>query len=132
MTIKEWQKEVHQGARDRGFYDGELGEKTPTRIASLLCLIHSEVSEALEDLREGKVKSKYKNTYTYCQADALDPTPKDFDIPIKPLGFPSELADIIIRTLDVAEWLGIDMEKEIKMKNDYNKTRAHRHGGKSL
>ena len=107
MNVKELQKEVHQGARQRGFYDKEagLGDRTPVRIASLLCLIHSEVSEALEELREDK-------------ADLS--------------GFSSELADIIIRTLDLAEWLGIDMEEAIRTKVDYNNTRPHRHGGKVI
>ena len=131
MTIKEWQKEVHQGARDRGFYDGELGEKTPVRISSMLALIHSEVSEALEDVRKENMQTTFRRTRLYSTTLITD-----FDkipvSPLKPEGFPSELADIIIRTLDVAEWLGIDMEKEIKLKNDYNKTREHRHGGKSL
>lgn len=112
MTIKEWQKELHQGAVDRGFYDAELGEKTPIRIASMLAMVHSEVSEALEDARHNMME-------TMCE-------------PIKPRGFPSELADIVIRVLDMAEWLGIDLEEEIRLKNNYNKTRGYRHGDLAL
>jgi NTP pyrophosphatase (non-canonical NTP hydrolase) len=115
MTIKEWQRELHQGARDRGWYDGELGEKSKLRITSLLCLVHSEVSEALEDLRDHRME-----TVGYISAGG------------KPVGFPSELADVVIRVLDMAEWLGIDMEKEIERKNQFNKTRGHKHGGKAL
>jgi NTP pyrophosphatase (non-canonical NTP hydrolase) len=118
MTIKEWQKEVHQGARKRGWYDGELGKKTELRMTSLLCLIHSEVSEALEDLRKGSME--------------LDMMPTRDPAVYKPVGFPSELADIVIRVLDMAEWLGIDMEKQMDIKNHYNKTRGYKHGGKAI
>jgi NTP pyrophosphatase (non-canonical NTP hydrolase) len=113
MTIKEWQQELHDGARQRGWYSGELGDKTKVRIASLLCLIHSEVSEALEDLRNDQMIAYKIGEY-------------------KVAGFPTELADIVIRVLDMAEWLGIDMEKEIAAKNKYNKERGYRHGNKAL
>jgi putative transposase len=59
VTIKEWQKELYQGAVDRGFYEGELGEKTPVHIASMLAMVHSEVSEALEELRVGALSTKF-------------------------------------------------------------------------
>ena len=41
-----------------------------------------------------------------------------------------ELADIIIRALDTAATLNIDIAKAVKIKNEYNKSREHRHGGK--
>lgn len=42
--------------------------------------------------------------------------------------FGEELADIIIRTLDTSYWAGIDIEKEIRKKMDYNWKREKRHG----
>ena len=118
MTISEWQTEVHKVARDHGWYDDVT--KTPRDIASMLCNVHAEVSEALEDVRAGRMESSSLNSYS------------QFQIPIKPEGFPSELADIVIRVMDMAEWLGIDLEEQIKIKNEYNKTRGKRHGGKAL
>lgn len=41
-----------------------------------------------------------------------------------------ELADIIIRVLDSAHWLGIDIGLAVKIKSKYNQTRSHRHGNK--
>lgn len=49
---------------------------------------------------------------------------------VKPEGIPTELADIIIRVLDVCAYLGIDIEDAIADKMNYNEHRPHRHGGK--
>lgn len=113
-SLKEWQVEAHQGAQARGFYDHELGERTPTRIASLIALIHSELSEALEEIRQSE-------EYELIRYEGE-----------KPYGVPIELADTVIRILDLAEWLDIDLEQAIELKVEYNKTRPHRHGDKLL
>lgn len=112
MNIKEWQKEVNKTAVCAGWYDGELGKLTPTRLLAMLALVHSEVSEATECIREGKMALTFGDK-------------------AKPEGFPSELADIIIRVMDMAEALGLDLEEAIKFKNEFNKTRPYRHGGKA-
>ena len=112
-SLNEWAKEFHEVSKSKGFWD-----PYPTRelrIASIpekLCLIHSEVSEALEDYRKG-----------------LDPTKKIYEGK-KICGFGSELADILIRTMELAEALGIDIQSIVEEKNEYNKTRSHRNGGK--
>ena len=48
----------------------------------------------------------------------------------KPQGFGSELADIIIRTAGLAGALGIDLEREIREKMEYNVNRPYKHGKK--
>lgn len=53
------------------------------------------------------------------------------DTPAKPEGFPSELADIVIRTIDLMGMVGVDVAEEIWKKVEYNKTRGYLHG-KSL
>lgn len=50
----------------------------------------------------------------------------------KPEGVPSELADTIIRILDMCGYYGIDIERILNEKMEYNHTRAHRHGGKTM
>ena len=75
--------------------------ETDRPIPEILALIHSEVSEALE---------AYRN----------------FDND----NFAEELADVVIRVFDVSVKLGIDIEKEIIKKHEFNKTRPYRHGGK--
>lgn len=39
-----------------------------------------------------------------------------------------EMADIVIRALDLAEGFDIDIEKEVLAKMAYNKTRPYKHG----
>ena len=106
MDIKELQIASHAIAVDRGWWDD--GDEIPGRIA----LIHSEVSEALEEWRDNHPMSEIRWEGT------------------KPLGFPVELADVLIRVTDLAEAVGIDLNEALKLKNAYNATRPWRHGGK--
>jgi NTP pyrophosphatase (non-canonical NTP hydrolase) len=39
-----------------------------------------------------------------------------------------ELADVIIRALDLCGHLGIDIEKHVELKMQYNKSREYKHG----
>ena len=105
MTISEIQKEVHRLAIEKGWYESSR------TVPELLCLVHSEISEALEEYRNG-------HNLTYLGEGG------------KPEGLPIELADAVIRICDMAEGLGIDLENAIVAKHAYNRTRPHRHGGK--
>lgn len=106
-VIKELQRKVHKTAFDHGWW------REDRNIGEALALIHSEVSEALEVWREGK---------------ALEEVVLSTDG--KPEGFFVELADVVIRVLDLAQHYNIDMEVILNMKAAYNETRAYRHGGK--
>lgn len=99
---------AHDTAVKKGWYD--TGERP---FAELLCLVHSEVSEALEEYRIGR---KVAESY--------------YDDRGKPCGVPSELADIVIRVADIAGLYGIDLQNAVEEKMVYNATRPQRHGGK--
>ena len=114
-TLLDWQREVHGLAVEKGWYD------QPREPLGLICLIHSELSEAVEDYRKRGV-----DTVPY-YPDGYYPLA---EIPGKPEGFAVEIADALIRILDMCEYLGIDIESAMQVKHDYNKTRDHRHGGK--
>lgn len=109
MNIKNFQKEAHALANEKGWHD------LPRTTGDMIALCHSELSEALEVLRDPNM--------------ALTTIIK---VGGKPEGFPIELADLLIRVADMAELYGIDLEEAIHVKMEYNRTRPYRHGGKIL
>lgn len=113
-TINEMCEAAHHNAVSKGFWDDHLTGPLPVEaVATKLALIHSEVSEALEDVRDGNLKTKF-----------LTEAGKEG----KPVGFGSELADIVIRVADLAKRMGIDLDYEIVTKMVFNSTRPHKHG----
>jgi NTP pyrophosphatase (non-canonical NTP hydrolase) len=109
VKISEMQDRAHENAKAKGWWDEE---RTP---AECLALIHSEVSEALECLRE------HDPEYVYLRQDDR-----------KPEGFIYEIADVLIRCADLCGRLDLDLQEAVMMKMAYNLRRPHRHGGKRL
>jgi NTP pyrophosphatase (non-canonical NTP hydrolase) len=108
--LNELRDEVHAMAIAKGWYE------QPRPFAELIALCHSELSEALESYRDTPVPSMVW----------LD---TDTD---KPEGVPIELADALIRVLDMCGYYRIDIDDAVRTKIDYNATRPQRHGGKAL
>jgi len=120
--INELAVEIHRNAVNKGFYDDKKN------IGEMLCLIHSEVSEALEADR--------KNNYAdlpYFEKNMNETINEEkyfksyFAESIKD-SFEDELADVVIRVLDLCAFKKIDIEKHIKLKMKYNAMREHKHG----
>lgn len=104
-TINAIAADIHKGNRDRGWWnDLTTGEDiTRTRnVGELLCLVHSEISEAMEGHRKGLMDDK---------------------LPHRPM-FEVELADAVIRILDIAGAFKLDLGGAIVEKNIYNGNRA--------
>lgn len=108
-AVRQLQSAIYREAVAHGWWD------EPRTIGELIALIHSELSEALEDHRNGH-----------------RPDEIWFEESGKPCGIGVELADAIIRILDMSEAFGIDMGRLIQIKHRYNKNRPYRHGGKTL
>ena len=127
-SLREIQDEIGVWSESRGWHNphiaqlfnrhsvaGEITDLTEVEanaVASKLALVHSEVSEALEALRDRKVYEYFENG--------------------KPGGVTTEIADVIIRCLDLLIQLNVDAEAAIAMKMEYNRTRPFKHGGKII
>lgn len=106
--MRQLQKQVHDTAVRHGWWEDQPS------FPEVAALIHSEVSEAVEEYRKGM--------YT-CKVYYEDG---------KPMGIPIEMADAVIRIMDYCEHAGIDLDYAICLKARYNQTRPYRHGGKVI
>lgn len=118
-----------------GQCDGEgLCRGYGANIGRKLALIHAEVSEALEVARVGdrhicdkcqgsgkrKIGVHTSVTCSRCQGEGGTPYTR----------MAEELADIVIRVLDLAGGLELDLASVIEAKHAYNTTRPRKHGKK--
>jgi NTP pyrophosphatase (non-canonical NTP hydrolase) len=117
-ALNDLARECHEMAVAKGWYEG--GRDFPELIA----LLHSELSEALEEWRRGqRVRAIWHDPRHELENTAGNPM-------YKPCGIPIEIADLIIRALDLCGYYGIDIDAAIAEKMAYNALRPRRHGGK--
>ncbi len=95
-------QDAHENAVNKGFWPEE-----GRNDGELLALIHSEISEALEAIRAGN--------------------PPDDKLP-QFTGAEVELADAVIRIMDMALARQWRVAEAIEAKMAFNKTRAYKHG----
>lgn len=113
MSIKKLQQEVHDSNAVAGWWtdltsglnlveEARLGTRLGKAIvAEKLCLVHSEVSEAMEASRKNLMDDKLTHRK----------------------GVEVELADAVIRILDLCGALNLDLDGAIKEKREYNAKR---------
>ena len=107
MTLNDLARKINNNAHIHGWWD------RPREFPEEIAWFHSELSEALEQYRDGK-------PIEYEGEDG------------KPEGVAVELGDCIIRMLDWVGEKGIDIDGIIRRKMRYNETRPYRHGGKVI
>jgi len=114
-------KQIHEDNKRKGFWDSER------ETGTLLMLCVSELSEALEADR----KNRHANVKCFESVDSRWERPShdafSFEANIKDT-FEDELADTVIRILDLCGARGIDIEKHINLKLKYNRLRERMHG----
>lgn len=127
------QNECWQTAEDSGWHGNEtLPEK--------MLLWHSEVTEAAEELRNGRPADLMY--YSYKAGDKVITTDrparevmkagKSTMVLNKPEGVASEVADIFVRIADDSQRYGVPWIESLIEKMRFNKTRPRRHGGKTF
>lgn len=110
MNLNEYAAEVHI-ANDKWWRDPRTNEPIERNKGELLCLIHSEISEAMEGERKNLMDDKL-------------PHRKMAEV---------ELADAIIRIFDYAAGFGYDLQGAYEEKMAYNAKRAeHTHEARLL
>ncbi len=115
---------IYRWAKTKGWWD------KPREKGTMIALMHSELSEALEEIRDNRPPI-YKTKPGY-PGWRLMPTDPEFEkTKVKPEGEAIELADLVIRVLDYCAHYGIDLGRAIHLKMAYNEQRPYRHGGKT-
>lgn len=122
-----WKEYVHNHATDETYYTMDFSKvhDLPATDAALteMALRWSRFQEYLNS-----------NGSDYSQKPP-EPTRADVGALVaagilEPHGVPTELADIMIRVMDMFAHMGLDPDEVVQEKMEYNLTRAHRHGGK--
>lgn len=104
-ALEDLAREVHERAVRKGW------RSPPPTFGEFIALVHTELSEALEEYRAG--------------ADFRE-VRRGEDGEVK--GIPIELADVVIRVVEQCAALGIDLAEAIRRKNVWNEFRPWRHG----
>lgn len=132
--INDLASKCHAMSVEKGFYDSApvVGQAGYLEYDAMkLALMHSELSEALEELRHGfspeYLYYRGKDRETGREYVTTDSTSEDGEL-LKPEGVPAELADVVIRIFDYAAFRDIDLGKAIEDKVSFNACRPVRHG----
>lgn len=153
MNLNEYAEKINETSTAHGFWPEE-----GRNMGEMLMLAVSELAEALEEHRAGRPNHYYtinikEDTVIPDEARViLDKLRDNMDVrnmgaaePIhtitedderklvelglaKPEGVAVELADCIIRCLDMMQSLGVDIDQIVQEKMAYNKSRPHKHG----
>lgn len=123
--LNELSRKIRKANLQKGF--DLLGIPTGTQ----LMLVVSELSEALEAVRKGRYcdEESVQSIMDDFEGDFNKKLQKRFEKDIKDT-FEDELADALIRILDICAFYDIDIDTHVDLKLHYNATREHKHGKK--
>lgn len=108
------QKQAYKISAAHGFHDSDsdfLTDYGNAEVSQRLMLAVSELAEAQEAMRRGNPPDSHISQFT---------------------GLEAEMADAVIRLMDLAEVTGSRLAAAIVAKMAYNRKRPMRHGGKKF
>lgn len=108
LTWNDVAAEVYRTAVEKGWWEGGPASRNK---GELIALMHSELSEGLEAIRHGNLPSDHIPEFS---------------------GLEEELADIIVRIMDMEQGFGLHVWEAVLAKVAFNKGRPYRHGGKKF
>lgn len=142
MNIAMWQEKVHKLALEKGWWtplEEDRTNMTPDILVSKLMLMVTELAEACEEVRSGRKPLYFEShlpdmfySFRLNNSDNIESAVKMATEGKKPEGIAVELADCVIRIMDLCEFMGWNLEHAMWVKHEFNKSRALRHGGKVL
>lgn len=119
---------IHLNAKNKGFYD------SPKELGTMLMLVVSELGEALEADRLGRkadvnIYNKMVDGLKDCKIDDVrTELSNQYFIQFVKDSIEDEIADSLIRLLDMCGYLNIDIDTHIALKMSYNSSRQKLHG----
>jgi NTP pyrophosphatase (non-canonical NTP hydrolase) len=111
-TLNEYMYEIRKLNTEKGWRNDVTANDTGYEFAAYIALAHSELTETLEAYRDKQ--------WSETRDDG------------KPIGIGPELADSLIRILDMCDIWGINIEHEMERVIKYGWTRPYKHGGRQL
>ena len=133
-TMNEWAQEICAWGESKGWdmtkcKDGTKPDIRRDFILGKLALVHSEISEAVECVRDDDFAMRI--------VERLEPAPGLLTAqgetvkPPKPEGMVTELADTVIRIMHLCGAMGLDLDEAVRVKMEFNAGRPFQHGRKA-
>ena len=121
MELNQLRNEIFELATRQGFHGVDAHGINQDDLCRKLMLVTSELCEAMEAERNGKVSfdpTKVVGTNI--------PSPAEFASKLRG-SIEEEIADAVIRLADIAGMLGMDLDWWVRAKMEYNYSRPYKH-----